>query len=104
MAHFAYVVDGVVQRVHVVANDVITVDGVEDEALGQQFLAGLHGFTAEQFVQCSYNGTIRVNYPGPGWSYDSDRDAFIPPKPEPSEEVTDWVLNEETCLWEPVEA
>ena len=41
---------------------------------------------------------IRYNYAAIGFSYDEDRDAFIPPKPE----VGDWVLNEDTCLWEPV--
>lgn len=39
---------------------------------------------------------FRKNYAGIGFTYDPQRDAFIPPKPFPS-----WVLNEETCLWEP---
>lgn len=57
------------------------------------------------FVQTSYNtqagihklgGTpLRKNYAGIGFTYDSERDAFIPPKPYNS-----WVLDEETCLWE----
>jgi hypothetical protein len=38
----------------------------------------------------------RKNYAGVGYSYDSDRDAFIPPKPFDS-----WILNEDTCLWDP---
>lgn len=38
---------------------------------------------------------LRKNYAGIGYTYDSTRDAFIPPKPYPS-----WVLNEDTCLWE----
>jgi hypothetical protein len=37
----------------------------------------------------------RKNYAGIGYSYDADRDAFIPPKPFAS-----WLLNEESCLWE----
>jgi len=37
----------------------------------------------------------RKNYAGIGYTYDADRDAFIPPKPFES-----WVLNEETCLWD----
>jgi hypothetical protein len=37
---------------------------------------------------------FRKNYAGIGYTYDSARDAFIPPKPFPS-----WVLNEETCQW-----
>ena len=43
----------------------------------------------------SYNGNIRKNYAGIGFTYDEDRDAFIPPKPYES-----WVLDEETCRWE----
>lgn len=51
------------------------------------------------WVQTSYNGNIRKNFAGIGYTYDADRDAFIPPKPFDS-----WVLNEDTCLWNaPVE-
>lgn len=39
--------------------------------------------------------TLRKNYAGIGYTYDRDRDAFIPPKTYPS-----WILNEDTCLWE----
>ena len=42
----------------------------------------------------SYNGNIRKNYAGIGFTYDAQRDAFIEPKPYPS-----WVLNEDTCQW-----
>ena len=37
---------------------------------------------------------FRKNYAGIGYTYDSQRDAFIPPKP-----FNSWVLNEDTCLW-----
>lgn len=46
-------------------------------------------------IRTSYNGNIRKNYAGIGFTYDEDRDAFIGPKPYES-----WVLNEETCRWE----
>lgn len=96
MAHFAYVVDGVVERVHVLANPVITdEDGVEREALGQTFLGNLHGLPSENFVQCSYNANFRGNYPAVGFTYDSELDGFIPPKPFPS-----WVLDEVSFKWE----
>ena len=42
----------------------------------------------------SYNGNIRKNYAGVKYTYDSQRDAFIPPQPFPS-----WVMSEETCQW-----
>lgn len=44
-----------------------------------------------------YDGTpFRKNYAGIGYTYDPDRDAFIPPKVYDS-----WVLNEDTCRWDP---
>jgi hypothetical protein len=60
--------------------------------------------TGDTYRQTSYNTRggqhpedrpLRKNYAGIGYTYDRERDAFIPPKPE-----GDWVLNEETCLWE----
>jgi len=51
---------------------------------------------AEDWVQTSYNGNIRKNYAGIGYTYDSQRDAFIPQKPFAS-----WTLDEGTCNWLP---
>jgi len=48
------------------------------------------------WVKTSYNGNIRKNYAGIGFTYDPVRDAFIAPKPEQGK----WVLNEDTCQWE----
>ena len=82
MAHFALVKNGVVEIVMPLANQVITDDdGVEQEALGQEFLANLHGLLAENFIQCSYNGSMRGVYPGPGFTYDSVADVFVAPEP-----------------------
>lgn len=78
MAHFAYVQGGTVQRVHVLANPVITDEaGNEQEALGQAFLADLHGGQPTDYIQCSYNGRIRDCYPGPGFTWDGS--VFAPP-------------------------
>lgn len=94
MAHFAKLDENNnVLAVHVVNNDVITVDGVESEQTGIDFLTGLHGHTL--WKQTSYNGTIRKNYAGIGYTYDAGRNAFIAPKPYGS-----WVLDEATCRWE----
>jgi len=46
------------------------------------------------WIQTSYNATIRKNYAGIGFTYDEERDAFIPPKPYDS-----WLLVEETAQW-----
>ena len=95
MAHFAKLnEDNTVVAVHVVNNEVITVDGAESEQAGVDFLTGLHGHTL--WKQTSYNGTFRKNYAGIGFTYDAGRDAFIAPQPWAS-----WILNETTCQWEP---
>lgn len=52
-----------------------------------------------RWIQTSYNATIRKNFAGIGYLYDPIRDAFIPPKPD-SPTNSEWVLNEDTCLWE----
>jgi len=94
MAHFAELDDNnVVLRVTVVNNDVLKdKNGIEQEALGLQHLTHLGG----RWVQTSYNSNFRKNYAGIGFVYDEAKDAFIPSKPFPS-----WILNEETCQWQP---
>lgn len=93
MAHFVeldennIVINGIV-----VHNNELLIDGIENEQKGIDFcVAHLGG----NWIQTSYNKTIRKNYAGIGYSYDSIRNAFIPPK---CHEVA--VLNEETCLWD----
>jgi hypothetical protein len=51
--------------------------------------------SAGQWLETKMDGSIRKNYAGIGFSYDSTRDAFIPQKLYES-----WILNETTCLWE----
>ena len=91
MAHFAEIVDGIVKRVVVVNNADTTLNGVEDGAIGSAFCTNLLG---GEWVQTSYNGNMRFNYAGIGYTYDAVRDAFIAPKPFAS-----WVLDEATCRW-----
>ena len=89
MGHFAKVQNGVVTQVI-----------VAEPEFFETFVDSSPG----EWVQTSYNtfggvhangGTpLRKNYAGIGFTYDKERDAFIPPKPFPS-----WVLNEDTCLW-----
>lgn len=94
MAHFAKLDDSnKVLAVHVVNNDVITVDGAESEQKGIQFLTDLHGH--DKWKQTSYNGTFRKNYAGVGYTYDTTLDFFYAPQPYPS-----WTLNTQTAQWE----
>jgi hypothetical protein len=97
MAHFAEVGENnIVLRVLVVDDS--------QESNGQNFLANTLGLGGT-WIKTSYNtlggvhnkgGTpLRKNYAGIGYTYDSERDAFIAPKPYAS-----WILNETSCLWE----
>lgn len=95
MAHFAELDDNnIVKQVIVVHNNELLDNGVESEAKGIQFCQSLFG---GNWIQTSYNGNIRKNYAGIGYTYDSTRDAFISPKPECHPD--DIVFTEETCTW-----
>lgn len=96
MAHFAKLDENnIVLEVNVVDNDnLLDSNGVEQESLGVAFLTIWSGGYAN-WKQTSYNGSFRKNYAGIGFSYDTVRDAFIPPQP-----FSSWFLNEDTCRWE----
>lgn len=94
MAHYAQIDENnIVTQVIVIDNkDTADANGVEKEYIGAAFCERLFGGT---WKQTSYNGNIRKNYAGIGYTFDSGRDAFISPKPFAS-----WVLNEDTCQWQ----
>ena len=106
MAYFSKLnSENIVEQVISINNAIITdANGIEKEQLGVDFINNLYE-TNDIWKQTSYNthggihnsnGTpFRKNYAGIGYSYDENRDAFIPPKPYIS-----WILNETTCLWE----
>ena len=94
MAHFVRLDENlIVAQSIVVQNNELIDNGVESEAKGIAFCQSL--FPGTTWVQTSYNGRIRRNYAGIGYTYDLGRDAFIPPQPYPS-----WLLDETTCQWE----
>ena len=89
MAHFAKVDQGKVIQIIVAEPEFF--DTFVDSSPGE-------------WIQTSYNThggqhpegrPLRKNYAGIGFTYDSVRDAFIPPQPYES-----WTLNEDTCLWD----
>lgn len=94
MANFAEIGlnNTVIRVVAVNNNDCKDQYGNDSEVIGAKFCNNLFGGV---WLQTSYNNRIRKNYAGIGYTYDSTKDAFIPPKPEGN-----WTLNEETCLWE----
>lgn len=91
MGHFAKVENGIVTQVIVAEQDVIN--------------TGMFG-APDSWIQTSYNtyggehklggNPLRKNYAGIGYTYDAERDAFYASRPYVS-----WILNEDTCLWEP---
>jgi hypothetical protein len=105
MASFAKIENNIVITVISVVNDVLKdSNGIEQESIGIQFLKTLYNEPNAIWKQTSYNTVggvhllggipFRKNHAGVGYTYDSNRDAFISPKPYNS-----WVLNETTCLW-----
>lgn len=94
MAHFAKLDENnVVLQVNVVAN--ATLDPNDEEGSGIAFLTEWSGGYTN-WKQTSYNNKIRKNYAGIGFTYDAQRDAFIPPQP-----FSSWSLDEDTCQWIP---
>ena len=98
MAHYAFLNE----------NNIVTevIPGKDEGEDGIDWEVWYGEFRGQTCKRTSYNtsagvhekdGTpFRKNYAGVGFTYDAQRDAFIPPKPFPS-----WVLNEETCLYDP---
>lgn len=91
MAHYAFLDENnIVTDVIVGRNEDEVVNGISN-------WEGYYGSLRNQpCIRTSYNGNIRKNFAGIGFTYDEERDAFIAPKPFDS-----WTLNEDTCRWEP---
>ena len=106
MAHFAKLgANGKVIQVLTLDNkDMLNADGIEDEAVGQQYLERHNNWPAQMWIQTSYNTTgnihklggtpFRGNYAGIGYSWDEDNNIFWPKKPFAS-----WVKDTATANW-----
>lgn len=89
MAHWAELDDN---------NKVLRVTvGDNNDPAGDEGYSWLINNLGGKWVKTSYNAKIRKNFAGIGYTYDEQRDAFIPPKPE-----GDWILDEDTCQWKEV--
>jgi hypothetical protein len=91
MAHFAKIVDGIVEKVIVAEPEFF--DTFIDDSPGDWLQTSYNTYGGEHKL----GGTpLRKNFPGIGFTYDATKDAFYGPQPFAS-----WTLNETTCLWEP---
>jgi len=89
MAHYAFLDDNnVVTEVIVGIDETELIEGLDTETW-------YGNFRGQTCVRTSYNGRIRKNYAGIGFTYDKQRDAFIPPKTH----FASWVLDDATCQW-----
>jgi hypothetical protein len=98
MSHFAKVENGIVTQVVVADQDVI-----DSGAFGSGWIqtsyntrGGVHYEPNSSTPSQNQSKALRKNYAGIGYTYDLERDAFIPPPL-----FNSWILNEDTCLWEP---
>ena len=108
MAHFAKLgANGKVIQVLTLDNkDMKNADGVEDEAVGQQYLEQHNNWAAQMWIQTSYNTSgnkhssgddskaFRGNYAGIGYTWDEDNQIFWSKKPYPS-----WVKHIASATW-----
>jgi hypothetical protein len=88
MAHYAFLNgNNIVTEVIVGIDETELIEGLDPET----WYGNFRGQTCKR---TSYNGNIRKNYAGIGFTYDDELDAFIAPKPYAS-----WILDEATCQW-----
>jgi hypothetical protein len=99
MGHFAKVSNGIVTRVIVAEADFF--NNFVDDSPGQWIQTsyntrgGVHYQPNTNEPSEDQSKALRKNYAGIGYTYDSTRDAFIPPQP-----FNSWTLNKDTCLWD----
>ena len=99
MGHFAKVSNGIVTRVIVAEADFF--NNFVDDSPGKWIQTsyntrgGVHYAPNTNEPSKNQSKVLRKNYAGIGYTYDSTRDAFIPPQP-----FNSWTLNEDTCLWD----
>jgi len=98
MAHYAFL-----DQNNIVTEVIVGKDEGEDNIDWEQHYGNFRNQTCKRTsyntmagVHSSGGTPFRKNYAGIGYTYDEQRDAFIPPKPYDS-----WVLNNDTCLWDP---
>ena len=87
MAHYAFITDGIVTEVITGIDETETIEGLDTETW-------YGNYKGQVCKRTSYNGNIRYNYAGVGYTYDATRDAFIAPEP-----INAIGFDEKTCRW-----
>jgi hypothetical protein len=99
MAHYAFLDENnvVTEVITGVDENIIQtdIDGTQVGGSSEAWETFYGNFKGQVCKRTSYNNNIRKNYAGIGFTYDSTRDAFIPPKT-----FNSWILDEDTCLWQ----
>lgn len=90
MAHYAFLDEN-----NIVTEVIVGKNEGEDGKSGEDWEAHYGAFRGQVCKKTSYNGNIRKNYAGIGFTYDADLDAFIPPQP-----FNSWILNTDLAQWE----
>ena len=75
MAHYAFITDSIVTEVIVGIDETELIEGLDPETW-------YGNFRGQVCKRTSYNGKIRYNYAGIGYTYDPEADAFISPRPQ----------------------
>jgi hypothetical protein len=100
MGHYAKIFNGVVTKVIVADSDFfsIFIDDSPGEWIQTSYntRGGIYYQPNSNTPSEDQSKALRKNYAGIDYTYDRDRDAFIPPQPYSS-----WTLNEDSCLWDP---
>ena len=100
MGNFAKVTDGIVVQVISAEPDFFNtfVDSSPGEWIQTSYntRGGVHYQPNSSIPSEDQSKALRKNYAGVGYSFDKQRNAFIPPKP-----FNSWILNETTCTWKP---
>ena len=100
MAHYAKVLEGIVETVIVAESEFF--NNFVDDSPGKWIQTsyntrgGVHYEPNSNTPSSDQSKALRKNYAAVGYTYDKKRDAFIPPQQFPS-----WTLNDTTCLWDP---
>jgi len=95
MAHYAFLDENNIVTEVIVGKDEGNFDWEQQYGAFRGQLCKRTSYNTHGGVHTLGGTPLRKNYAGIGYTYDRERDAFIPPKPFAS-----WVLNEDTCLWD----